>query len=392
MSRIKPSIDYNPQYMLGSLGAGGIAITFFIYLMFMVKHPKTPMVTFDDIYPQIISSSIPIKILIIAVLLAILFFAFLHFRYLFWNLSRISEFKKSTAYKTMMDGNSEISMMVVPLTLAMSINVGFVLGAVFIPKLWTIVEYLFPGALLAFFAVACYAVKIFFNYFLRLLEKGGFNESNNNNLSQLIAIFAFSMIAVGFAAPGAMSHTKAFNAIGLFLSVTFLMVAVMLMLIQFTMGFRTMMTQGIGEETVPTIWILIPIFTLWGITIVRYLKGLDHHFEFDLGIGAFYLFTSAVVGIQLMFGIFGYMLMKRTGYFREYLWEDKKSATSFALVCPGVAFLVFGMFFINIGLVQNDVISKFSIAYYIIIIPFLLVQLATIFLYLKLNRRLLSKE
>lgn len=392
MRRLKPAIDYNPQYMLGSLGAGGIAVTFFIYLMFMIKHPKRPMVTFDEIYPQIINSPFIIKILIIAVLIAIVFFAFLHFRYLIWNLKNIREFKKTYSYQTMMDSNGEISMMVIPLTLAMSINVGFILGAVFIPKLWTIVEYLFPGALLAFFAVAYYAVKIFFNYFLRLLEKGGFNETSNNNFSQLIAIFAFSMIAVGFAAPGAMSHTKAFNAIGLFFSATFLTVAIMLMLIQYSMAFRAMMTQGIAEEAVPTIWVLIPIFTLWGITIIRYINGLSHHFEFSFGLGAYYIFTSAVVGIQLMFGLFGFLLMIKIGYFKEYLFGEKKHASSFALICPGVAFFVFGMFFINFGMVSNKIIQKFTAPYYLMLIPFFLIQVITIVLYLKLNKCLLTKQ
>ncbi len=391
MRTLKSTVEYNPQYMLGSLGAGGLAVTFFIYLMFMVKHKGYPMVTFDHIYPLLKNGPIALSVLIGVVLILMLVFAYLHFRLLIWNFLQIREFKKTSVYEAMKSSNGEISMMVIPLVLAMTINVSFVLGAVFIPKLWTIVEYLFPGALLAFLAVAIYAVKIFFGYFLRLLEQGGFNELANNNLSQMIAIFAFSMIAVGFAAPGAMSHTIAFNAVGLFLSVMFLMVAVMLMLLQYTMGFSSMMTHGIGKETVPTIWVMIPIFTLWGITIIRYLNGLHHHFDFSYGMGTYYIFTSAVVGIQLMFGVFGYLLMKKIGYFKEYVWGEKNSATAYALVCPGVAFLVFGMFFVNYGLVVNKVVEKFTLPYYLILAPFVLVHLATVVLFFKLNSKLLKK-
>ena len=33
---------YSPLYFLASLGAGGLAVTFFMYLMFWVPHPGQP--------------------------------------------------------------------------------------------------------------------------------------------------------------------------------------------------------------------------------------------------------------------------------------------------------------------------------------------------------------
>ena len=44
----------------------------------------------------------------------------------------------------------------------------------------------------------------------------------NNNLTQMISIFALSMVAVGFAAPGAMSSNIAVNAVGIFGAILFL--------------------------------------------------------------------------------------------------------------------------------------------------------------------------
>ena len=40
-----------------------------------------------------------------------------------------------------------------PLALAMSVNVGFIIGLTFVPGLWSIVEYMFPAAILAFLAI-----------------------------------------------------------------------------------------------------------------------------------------------------------------------------------------------------------------------------------------------
>ena len=156
--------------------------------------------------------------------------------------------------------------MTIPLTYTMAINVCFILGAVFIPGLWGIVEYLFPFSVISFAIAWYYALKIFINYFTRLLTKGDFDFSKNNNLSQMISIFAFSMVAVGFAAPAAMSHNIIINTIGIFAALFFATVAVLFMFIQITIGFKNMLEQGLGLETAPSIWIIIPILTLLGIT------------------------------------------------------------------------------------------------------------------------------
>ncbi len=40
-----------PIYFLASLGSGGLTVSFFVYFMFMVDHPNTPVATFDFIFP-----------------------------------------------------------------------------------------------------------------------------------------------------------------------------------------------------------------------------------------------------------------------------------------------------------------------------------------------------
>ena len=79
--------------------------------------------------------------------------------------------------------------------------------------------------------------------------------------------------------------------------------------------------------------------------------------------------------------------MKKLGYFESYVDGDKKSPVSFALICPGVAFMVFGMFFINMGLVLNGVIVKYSIAYFLLMIPFIFIQYKTIAVFFKLKNK-----
>jgi len=377
---------YTPVYFLASLGAGGLSVSFFMYLMFLVPHKGTPMATFDFVYPVLLEGTWLSFVSAFAIVF-IIGFSFLHFKLLIWNIKQYSAFKKTKAFDTLLNSNAEVSLMTIPLTLAMSINVCFILGALFIPGLWDIVEYLFPFALLAFIVVGYHALKIFMTYFSRLLTTGEFNFEKNNNLSQMISIFAFSMLAVGFAAPGAMSHYIEINAIGIFGAIFFTSIAVLLLMIKLILGFKGMFKYGISIESAPTLWIIIPILTLLGITFVRVSFGFDHHFNQPLSTTSFFTITSVIVSLQIIFGLLGYSVMKKVKYFENYVDGKEKSAVSFALICPGVAFMVFGMFFINMGLVLNGVLDKYSVAYFLLMIPFMYIQYKTIIVFFKLKNK-----
>lgn len=377
---------FSPTCFLSALGAGGLSVSFFMYLMFLVPHPTTPMATYDYIMPALLKADW-LSFVISFSLVFIIAFAFLHFKLLIWNTKQYNLYKKTDAYKSLINSNAQISLMTLPLTYAMTINVCFVLGAVFIPGLWGVVEFLFPFALIGFIVVGYFALKIFFEYFSRLLTTGDFDFTKNNNLSQMISIFALSMIAVGFAAPGAMSHNIVVNSIGIFGALFFASLAMLLMLIKLTIGFKSMLEQGLNLEAAPSIWIIIPILTLLGITFIRVSFGLDHNYNTPLDKSSLFVFTSFVLSLQIIFGILGYMVMKKMGYFEKFIESNEKSALSFALICPGVAFFVFGMFFVNFGLSFNAIIAKYSIAYFILMIPFIYIQFKTIIYFFKLYKK-----
>lgn len=377
---------FTPMCFLSALGAGGLSVSFFMYLMFLVPHKGSPMATFDFIYPELLKGTW-LSLVIIFALVFIVTFAFLHFKLLIWNIKQFNLFKKTDSYTNLKKSNAEITLITLPLTLAMTINVCFVLGAVFIPKLWNIVEYLFPFALLGFLLCGFYALKIFFNYFSRILVSGDIDCAKNNNLSQMISIFAFSMIAVGFAAPGAMSHNITINAIGIFGAIFFSSIALILLVIKITLGFKNMFEHGIAIEAAPSLWIIIPILTLLGITAVRVSFGLDHNFDATLAKSSLFTLTSIVLSLQIIFGILGYQVMKQIGYFDKYINSEERSPVSFALICPGVALMVFGMFFINFGLTFNEVITKYSIAYFLLMLPFIFIQYRTVIYFFKLKRK-----
>lgn len=382
--------SYTPLYFLAALGAGGVSVTFFIYLMFLVQHPDTPMVTFDHLWP-ILTDGHPVAGALIGLAMAgMLFFTFLHFRLLAWNLVEYRRFSRTDGYQRLRSGNGEATLMTLPLTLAMSINVLFVNGAVFVPGLWQFVEYLFPLAILAFLAIGGFALRIYTRYFARVIGLGEFDLADNNSLGQMVAVFAFAMIAVGLAAPGAMSHHVEINAIGIFGAVFFAAIAISMGLLKLVMGFKSMLQHGVAPAAAPSLWIAIPILTLLGIALIRMNFGLAHGFGETVSKPGLFVLTSSVLSLQVIFGLLGYAVMKRIGYFEHYLHGEQRHPGSYALICPGVALFVFGMFFVHMGLVKNDLVSFFSPLHFIVMAPLVYIQIKTLATLLRLNGRLLS--
>ena len=380
--------NYTPIFFLSALGAGGLSVSFFIYLLFLIPHKGVPLVTFNHIVDFFSKTTMLNKGLIALALIGIIYFAYKHIALLIWNIKKWNEFKKTKEYENIKGTLKEVSFMAIPLTYAMTINVMFVLGATFVPNLWNVIEFMFPLAILGFLGVGIYALKIFGEYFINLIINGNKEWEENNNLAQLLSVFAFGMIGVGFAAPGAMSHIKLINAIGLFLSFLFIGVAIILGILKAILGFHAIIKNGIDEKGAPSLWIGIPILTLIGITLIRDVFGLGHHFVEDANLKAIlFTLTGFIFAIQIIIGVFGYVILKRFNYFEKYIHGSTKEPSTYALICPGVAFFVFGMFFIQWGLIYNEVIEKYSFLHLLLIALLAVVQFKTIIAVFKLNKK-----
>ncbi len=378
---------YSPLYFLASLGAGGLTVTFFMYLMFWVPHPGQPVPVFEDILAAFSTGDVFLKSAIVIAWAGIAVFAYLHYRLLIWNLQEFSQFRQTPAYKAMRSGNAETQLLAVPLTLAMSINGGFILGLVYVPGLWSIVEYLFPLAMIAFLAVGIYAFVLLGDFFGRVLTGGGFDCARNNSFAQLLPAFALAMVGVGLAAPAAMSQTLWVAGLSHIASTFFIVAATILGTVALFLGFRSMMENGASEEAAPTLWVAIPIVTVISIALMRQGHGLHVHFDAHGSSADTFMLLTDMLAVQLLFGLLGYAVLRRLGYFANYVFGTKKSAGSYALVCPGVALTVLAQFYVNKGLVAAGLLEKFSAGYWGVTAIALLLQAATILLVFKLNAK-----
>lgn len=378
---------YSPLYFLAALGAGGLAVTFFMYLMFWVPHPDKPVPVFEDIAAAY-SSGPAAQFAIVAALVGIAFFALMNIRLMVWNVKRYWQFRKSGGFVTFATSNAETQQLAFPLAIAMTINVLFIVGLVFVPGLWSVTEYLFPAALLAFGLVGALALKMIGAFLGRALSSGGgFDFAAHNSFAQLLPAFALSMVAVGFAAPAAMSAVPATVAVSLVGSTFFGVAAAIYALFAAITAVAAMLQFGTAREAAPTLLIVIPLMTVLGIMTLRQNHGLHHTFDAHSAAVDNLMLLSQILSVQIVFLLFGVTLLRRLGYLGEFVFGHKTSPGAYALVCPGVALSVMLHFWINKGLVGAGVLEKFSFAYWSLTGIALALQVLMIALVLYLNRR-----
>lgn len=386
MTPARPSDSYSPLYFLASVGAGGLSVTFFMWLMHWLPHPGRTVPTFEDIAAAWGRGEPLVQGMIAVALLAIAGLVALNLKSLAWNLGRFADWRRTEGFAKFSKTNAQSQLMALPLALAMSVNGLFVAGLVFVPGLWAVIEWLFPLAILAFLGISVLAFRVYGAFLGRVLAEGGFNCAANNGFGQMLPAFAFAMIGVGLAAPAALSANAAVVGTALVLSTFFLVTALVIAALGLILGFRSMLENGANPETAPTLMIVLPLATILGILMLRQDHGLGQLGAHAEATGSFMMLTQ-LVALQVLFALLGLMVLKRQGYAQTFLFGDRNSAGSYALVCPGVAFSVLVQFWVNKGLVGAGLIAKFGLAYWALTIPALVAQVAMIWLVWHLNRR-----
>lgn len=384
----RPADTYSPLYFLASLGAGGLAVTFFMYLMFWVPHPDQPVPVFKDIMAAFATGGVLMQISIGVAMAGIAVFTFLNLKLLFWNLAQLRQFSRTDAYEKLINSNAETQLLAMPLALAMTVNAMFIIGLVFVPGLWGVVEYLFPVALVAFALIGFIALRRIGHFLGRVLANGGvFDVTAHNSFAQLLPAFALSMVAVGMSAPAAMSNTPLTVGIALTLSTMVGTLAAVYAVVAAITAFNSMLHYGTAKESGPTLMIVIPILTVLGIMLVRQTHGLHTTYDAHGSSADALMMLTKIIAVQLAFAGVGIAVLRRQKYAQAYLTGDGNSPGAYALICPGVALSVMTHFWVNKGLVGAGLIVKFGGAYWALTGVAVAFQIAMILLVLHLNRR-----
>ncbi|MDO5726951.1 MAG: hypothetical protein Q4Q03_03395 [Bowdeniella nasicola] len=378
---------YSPLYFLASLGFGGMSVLFFMNLMHLTDHPDTPMPTVESIAATFSSAGFAMRTLIVVAYLGFFTFFAIHLYLLAWNIREFRMWKHTAAYRDTIKSNAEVTLLAVPLTIGMSVNGLFVMGMISVPRLWDVIEYLMPVAIIAYGSVGILALVYLGRYLNRVIHHG-FNFKANGGLNQLLASFAFAMVAVGMAAPAAMSHTPLTVVIAFSLAVFFTMISVLLFLVFLPLGFMSMLRYQLSLANSATLWLGIPIMTLWAITVLRLRHGVatlallkpDAEPIPGTSMGVF-VFLAVVFFAQLVFLAMGHLAMRSNGFYRQFVFSrNELSPAAFTLVCPGVALGVVSFFFLNVGFAKNNIFPVGSPGFAAMLLATYGIQIATLVL------------
>ena len=375
---------YSPLYFLAALGAGGLAVSFFLMLMFWIPHPGQQIPVFEDWVSAFQTGDLLTQAIVVVGLSGVLFFTVQHIRLLILNFQLMGTFRRSPEYARFLASPMQTQELALPLASAMAINVGFIAGALFVPKLWTIVEVLFPFAMVAFLAIGIWALALYARVF-RQATSGAFDIGGTESFAQVLPAFSFAMVAVGLAAPASMSHTPWVVGISVTFSTFFAVTAIVLAVLKTAMALSNMLTKGVDPAGLPTLWIWVPILTVLAITLMRQDHGVVH----TLGLGVQTAWLSPllmVVSAQVLVLILGTVAMHPHDYLAKVWNGEVKGAAVFALICPGVALSVSLHFLINKGFVASGLVSHGGIAYGLLNLMPMAIMVLTIVAFLRLLR------
>lgn len=380
---------YSPLYFLAALGAGGLAVSFFLMLMFWIPHPGQPIPVFSDWVLAFQTGSLWTQAMILVALSGVAFFVIQHLRLLILNGRMMAAFKASPEYPEFAASPMFTQTLAMPLTLAMTVNVSFVVGALFVPGLWSVVEWLFPMAMAAFFVIGVWALRLYGRVLRHAAE--GLDIGSGANLAQVLPAFALAMVSVGFAAPAAMSHIPSVVGVSLVFSSFFALAAMAIAVVKTVVGLARMLEKGVDEAALPTLWIWVPILTVLGITLMRQEHGLSH----TLGVStpqSWLMPLVWLVSAQVLVLLLGSVAMSRHRYLAR-VWRGEIHAPSvFALICPGVALSVSWQFLVNKGFVAAGLVAKFGLTYWALTAVSLAVTVITVATFFTLTRGFLAQR
>lgn len=381
-------------HILAALGAAGMTASFFFAINFMTEHPGNVFIDFDTLMANYIGKTDTLSLFIQFYIVAAIASAGLHFALLKRWFKGYVAFKKTDEYQALVNSNREVQLMAIPLTLTMTMNVFFILGALFIPGLFDtvtimgmsmqLIDPLYVMSGLYFSVIFVMALKIFSRYFLRLID-GELDFIQNANLSQLLAIFSFGMIGVGFGAMG-FSQIPEVAFIGTSLSYTVLGLTVMLAILKFILGFKSMFEHGIQAKATVTLLIPVTVIAMLIVGAFRADIGTMHALGLDRNTTYHLILFTIGVGVSLLVGAFALAAMQKKGFFKD-LNENKTDAGALSLVCPGFALEVQLVLWLSAGLVHSEIVTHGSAVYFALWVPMLALQWITIYFYFKLLKQ-----
>lgn len=360
------STPFSPLQFLAAVGAGGIGVMGFALMQNTLPHPKGLINISHLSLPE---TSILPQFLFWGLLFTMVTFTLLHFILSFRFFKRYLSWRKTPAFKQMLNNPLANSQLMAPyLSLGMTFNVVIASVRFFIPSLYNNFQSMMLPALIAWAVVWGFVINR-----STLLLKVGFQRNfdlTQTNFGWLLHPFSLAMVSVVGTGIAALSENAVYAHIAAFLSLTSLLMAIFLMFVKLNSLFSTHFAAPKlpSQEFMPSFLIVLPILTLITISLFR----LSHYGHHHLGIHTEMLMPVSILlgfAFQTWYFIFGLRLLNH--YFKNHFIGQSYHVSQWGLICPFVGYgVTFSFFFKVTGLPQsflwiNFIMIAISIALYL---------------------------
>lgn len=332
--------NFNPLTFLASLGAGGISVAPFVYFQYVIPHGKG-LTTFSEVMHQASSSIEQTGFMIMSSVMVL--FAVIHIGLTIKLLADLFAWRKTSDFKSYIkDPQRNTTMMAVFTSVAMTFNVFIGVIRFFVPALQANFQSLMLPALIAWGILWLLLMRTEIGL-LKTAFEGNFDISKIG-FGWLMQPFALGMITVSGTGIAAMSHHADIAHTAAFLSMISGTMGLFLLTVKLISIFKShfTMTSIPERQFLPSFLIVIPITTIYAISLFRFGHYMEH--QFGAHFSAFYTLVIAVsFAFQTWYFAFGLAMLK--DYFKKDFFRKEYYVSLWAFICPFVGYAVLGSFF-----------------------------------------------
>jgi len=338
---MKKEKEFSPLSFLASLGAGGLAVAFFVLINYTLPHGKG-LINFSQTHQN---TSGAWEIIYSFLEGGMIVFALTHFVLSLILLPRLISWVKSKEYKNFLNDPLKNSGLLAPfISLAMTMNVMLAVVRYFVPVLYNNLQGLMLPGLLVWVVLWFFTLKMAIKL-LQISFKKGFDISKIY-FGWLLYPFSLGMISVTGAGISAMSQNPVLAHTAFFLLLVSATMGLFLLLVKLGSIFQNHFAlDGLPEKQfLPSLLIIVPNITLYAIIAFRIGHYLHNHLGVHLN--AYYVIVMVTAfAFETWYLIFGLGLLK--DYFKKH-FRKEFHVSQWGLVCPFVAYGVLGAFVYNL--------------------------------------------
>lgn len=330
---------FNPLIFLASLGAGGIAVSPFVYFQYTKPHGKG-LITLNELLSGNYSSFESSLFFLLMAIMVI--FTALHFFLTFKYLGQLFPWLKTRSYKELIGDPLKNSAILAPfISIAMSMNIVIAVIRFFVLAISANFQMLMLPALVFWLIIWGLLMRAE----ITLLKISFAKEFDINKISfgWLLHPFALSMVSVTGMGIAAMAKNHNIANAAVIPSVISLSMGFFLFIVKLISVFTSHFNQkGVPErQFLPSFLIVVPITTLFAISFFRLAHYMEHNFGYHFSS----LYTWIILigfAFETWYLMFGISMLK--DYFRRDFFRKEYYVTLWAFICPFVAYSVLTSF------------------------------------------------